>query len=91
MNFRVVGVAAAVVFGLAVGMQAFRVRVLLSERRITPGQTFVVEGYGDLGKNEQATLACRYFTGRSVKTRVFWYSPAGMVGRDECPLFVRDD
>lgn len=44
----------------------FNLRVLVGETKVQPGQTFIVEDHGDLGHAQQGTLACRYFTGRSV-------------------------
>lgn len=45
-------------------------RVLIHERKVTPGETYEVEGWGDLGSAQQSSLACRYWTGRSVVTQV---------------------
>ncbi len=65
-------------------------RVLISERRVNPGDTHVVAEWGDLGKAEQPQLVCRYFTGRSIKTNVLWYSANNIMGRDECPFLVKE-
>lgn len=67
----------------------FDLRVLIFEKRVHPGQNFVVAEWGDIGKAEQAQLVCRYFTGRSIKTRVFWYSPNNIMGRDQCAFIER--
>jgi hypothetical protein len=32
-------------------------------------------GSGDLGRAAQASLVCKYFTGRNVIVKVFWYAP----------------
>jgi hypothetical protein len=64
-------------------------RVLLSETKVEPGQNYVVSDWGNLGKAEQASLVCKYFTGRSVKISVYWYSPNNLLGKDQCP-FVND-
>lgn len=64
-------------------------RILLSEQLVKPGEHFVVEDWGDLGKAAQAQLACRYFTGRAVKFNVFWYSASNVMGRDSCPFLWR--
>ncbi|HVG62928.1 MAG TPA: hypothetical protein VNA24_30470 [Hyalangium sp.] len=61
-------------------------RVLVSETKVQPGETYIVEDYGNLGASRQASLVCRYFTGRSIQTAVFWYSPNGFLGRDSCPF-----
>jgi len=61
-------------------------RILLSEKKIDPGQSYVVEDYGDLGEASQASLVCLYFNGRKTMTEVFWYSPDNIFGRDSCPF-----
>ena len=61
-------------------------RVLVSETKVTPGEHFVVPDHGDLGSNKQASLVCRYFTGRSILTTVFWFSSNNIMGRDQCPF-----
>ncbi len=66
-------------------------RVLVSERRVNPGEFYEVTNHGNLGENKQASLACRYFTGRSVITSVFWYSPNNFMGKDQCPFLVFQD
>jgi hypothetical protein len=65
-------------------------RVLISERLVRPGENFVVGEWGDLGANENASLVCRYFTGRSTVTRVLWYSPNNILGRDSCPTITSE-
>lgn len=64
-------------------------RLLFSQKLVHPGASYIVADYGDLGKNDQASLVCRYFTGRSVTTKVLWYSSNNIMGRDECPTFFR--
>ena len=66
-------------------------RVLISQMKVDPGQRVVVEGYGDVGRAEEASLVCRYFTGRRTVSRVFWYSPNNMLGRDECSFLLSRD
>lgn len=66
-------------------------RLLVWERHVEPGQSFVVQDYGDLGENGQASLVCWYFTGRSVLSQVFWYSSNNILGRDSCPFLDRQD
>lgn len=83
----VIGIVGAVLLLLLV----FDLRVLIGETKVQPGQKFLIEDYGDLGHNQQGTLVCRYFTGRSVKTIVFWYSPSNVLGKDECPFLIQDD
>jgi hypothetical protein len=66
-------------------------RLLVREHRVDPGETFHVDSYGNLGDNSQASLVCWYFTGRSVLTRVLWYSPNNILGRDSCPFLLGQD
>jgi hypothetical protein len=82
----VVVVVLAVVIDVTLLVSGYR--LLLSERTVTPGQSYVVDGWGDLGKSAQASLVCRYFTGRSVITSVFWYSPNNILGKDSCPFLA---
>ena len=63
-------------------------RLLVYERFVRRGEHYVVQGWGDLASNSQASFACTYWTGRSVKRTVLWYSPNNIMGRDECPLLV---
>jgi hypothetical protein len=79
------------VVGLLLALLVLDLRVLIGESKVEPGKTFVVAGHGDLGKAQQATLVCRYFTGRSIKTQVFWYSANNMFGKDQCPFVLRGD
>jgi hypothetical protein len=64
-------------------------RVLIWETKVEPGQSFIVEGWGDLGSNKQASLVCRYFTGRGVVSDVMWFSPNNILGRDSCPFLSK--
>ena len=66
-------------------------RVLVSERKVNPGEFYEVTSYGNLGENKQASLACHYFTGRSIVTSVFWYSSNNFMGKDQCPFFIFRD
>ncbi|WP_120048830.1 hypothetical protein [Aurantiacibacter aquimixticola] len=61
-------------------------RVLLTETLVQPGEAVSVEGFGDLSGNAQASLVCKYWTGRSMVTTVFWYAPNNIFGRDQCPF-----
>jgi hypothetical protein len=61
-------------------------RILVAETKVEPGQTYVVDGYGDLGTAGHSSLVCRYFTGRSTVTTVWWHSPNNIRGRDSCPF-----
>ena len=63
-------------------------RLLLSQKRVDPGQVFIVKDYGNLGDNNQSSLVCRYFTGRGTVVKVFWYSPNNLFGKDDCPFLL---
>jgi hypothetical protein len=65
-------------------------RLLVSQKLVHPGASYVVEGHGDLGAAGQATLVCRYFNGRQLLMRVLWYSASNVMGRDTCPFLLRD-
>ena len=65
-------------------------KVLLWQTKVKTGQYYYVEEYGDLGKNNQSTLVGRYFNGRGIITKVFWYSSNNIFGRDSCPFVLRD-
>jgi hypothetical protein len=85
-------VAAVVLLGVVTSLALLLTdhRLLVWERKVDPGDNLVVEGYGNLGENNAASLACWYFTGRSVTTRVFWYGPDGFFGaRDQCPFLIK--
>lgn len=85
-----IAVIALAVLGLgSLALLVSDTRMLVSETKVEPGRSYVVEDYGDLGKNTQASLVCRYFTGRGFKTTVFWYAPGGFFGRDSCPFLHR--
>jgi hypothetical protein len=65
-------------------------KLLISGIKIEPGEKYYVHDYGDLGSSKQASLYCRYFNGRQVLTRVFWFSPNNILGKDSCPVILRD-
>ncbi len=65
-------------------------RLLIYEHKVNPGEEYVVFEHGDLGAAQQASLVCRYFTGRSVLTSVFWYSPDNLMGKDQCPFITSE-
>lgn len=64
-------------------------RILVGETKVEPGQEYVVENYGNLKGNQQASLVCSYFNGRKLLKTVFWYSPNNIMGRDSCPFLNR--
>ena len=80
-----VGVAIALV-ATDLALLVFDTRLLYYERKVQPGESYIVEEWGDLGKAQAPQLVCKYFTGRSTKTRVLWYSPNNIMGRDQCPF-----
>ncbi len=83
-------IAAVALLGLAwVALVVTDTRILVEEKLIRPGQRYVVEGYGDLAQNSQASLVCRYFNGRRVLSTVFWHAPNNFMGRDSCPVISR--
>lgn len=65
--------------------------ILVAELKVEPGERVNVEGYGDISSASQATLVCRYFSGRSVLPKVYWYSPNGYLGKPQCPFLVALD
>jgi hypothetical protein len=65
-------------------------KVLLWETKVKPGQYYYVVEHGDLGKSNQPTLVGRYFNGRGIITKVFWYSSNNIFGRDSCPFILQD-
>ena len=72
----------------AVFLVATNQRMLVWETKATPGDTYVVEGHGDLGKSQQPSLVCRYFTGFDVVTKVVPYQPAA--GNGSCPFLAEN-
>lgn len=63
-------------------------KVLIWEDKVNPGQKYFVEDYGDLGNAGQSQLVGKYFNGRKIVTRVFWYSANNFFGRDSCPFII---
>ena len=58
---------------------------LLEEKVIRPGESYVVEDYGDLGESQHPSLVCRYSFRGTERTRVYWYSPNDVLGKSYCP------
>jgi hypothetical protein len=81
---------AAVVVLIEVSLLVSGRRLLIHERKVEPGEEHIVPDYGNIGEGAQASLACRYFTGRSTTIRVFWYAPNNMFGKDQCPFLLND-
>ena len=65
-------------------------RILVSETKVEPGQSYILSDWGNVGEAEQASLVCRYFTGRSITVKVYWYSANNFLGKDQCPFIIRD-
>ena len=61
-------------------------RVLFEETKIEAGQPYLVDGYGDLGRYNRTSLACKYFNGRKIFQSVYWYAHNNHGGRDSCPF-----
>lgn len=80
--------AALILALLVVGADAWLLfsgnRLLVHESYIEPGQDTGIAGYGP--SSTQAQLVCTFFTGRSFRKTVFWYSSNNILGRDECPF-----
>ncbi len=62
---------------------------LISEKKVNPGETFIVDDYGDLGKYSSGALVCTYKITTSLAPRniqrIYYYSPGNMLGRSRCP------
>lgn len=82
-------IAAATILLFAVVLLATGSRVLIWETRVNPGQIYIAGEWGDLGAAGHPQLVCRYFTGRSIQLSVLWYSSNNIMGRDQCPFFVK--
>lgn len=65
-------------------------RLLIGERIVEPGENVVVGEWGNLGEADQASIVCRYWTGRSV-TPIVWWHGAGFMSRDSCPFLHKVD
>ena len=64
-------------------------RVLLEEVKVEPGQRYIADGYGDLGRYNRTSLACKYFNGRKTFQAVYWYAQNNRSGRDSCPFLKK--
>jgi hypothetical protein len=65
-------------------------RFLIYEHKVNIGDTYFADEWGNLGGDKQANLFCKYFTGRSIKMNVYWYSSNNIMGRDSCPFLTRE-
>lgn len=87
---RVAVFAAATLVATWLALLLTGTRVLVSQTKVPPGQHYVVEGFGNVGDGTQACLVGRYFNGFGFESRVFWYSPNGILGKSTCPVLLRD-
>jgi hypothetical protein len=71
---RLIGGVIAAVVAVWLILLVSGVRLLVYETRVEPGDNYLLPDWGNLGEAEQAQLVCYYFTGRSVKPWVEWYS-----------------
>lgn len=93
MNSKLVKVAsfaAASVVAVWLALLFTGTGVLVSQTKVEPGQRYLVKGFGDVGDAKHACLVGRYFNGRGIESRVFWYSPNGILGKSACPFLLRD-
>jgi hypothetical protein len=68
--------------------------VLLSETKVSKGDRYpaaVAKDYGEVNNDDGAALVCKYFDGRSLLSKVFWYSPNGILGKSSCPVWNKRD
>jgi len=65
-------------------------KILISEKRIRVGESYFVEDWGNIENANQDSLVCKYFNGRRILNRVFWYSPDNLFGRDSCSFLLHD-
>lgn len=88
---RLITLIAALAAAISLALLLSGKRVLISEKKVNPGESYFVSDYGNLGESKQASLVCEYFTGRSLLTKVFWHSPNNILGRDQCPFLIGED
>jgi hypothetical protein len=61
--------------------------LLVWQHTVRPGEKYILEDYGDIGKAGGKSLACYYFTGMSVVGTAFHFSANNIFGRNRCPFF----
>ncbi len=54
-------------------------KILISENKVEPNVN-----------SKQASLVCRYFIGRHILIRTYWYAPNNIFGKDSCPFLLVD-
>ena len=72
----------AALVAICIALLVTNSRMLIWETRIATNETVQVEDYGEVSNS----LVCRYFTGRSIVTKVFYFAPNNFMGRDSCPF-----
>jgi hypothetical protein len=85
-RWKFAAIAAVVLFILEAGLLLTGKRILIDQDFVRPGEDYTVSHYGNLKNNSQASLVCKYFTGRHLVTEVVWNSSNNLMGRDECPF-----
>jgi hypothetical protein len=60
-------------------------RVLVWQHYVAAGQPQNAQGFkGSVA--DAPSIECWYFTGRSIRSTPYWYSPNNVMGKDECPF-----
>ena len=67
--------------------------ILLKEEHIdiSKGVSRYLDDYWYLSKKGQDSLVCTYFNGRKVIEKMYWNSPAGIFGKEECMVLYKVD
>lgn len=65
----------------------FDIRILVFQKKVAVGESYYVEGWGNIGESTQASIVCNYFNGHQILSEVFWYSPNNFLGKNTCPIF----
>lgn len=86
----IAAVIGAIALGVVLTPALTGYKPVVSQRLVSPGQTYVMEDYGDLGANSRGSLVCTYFTGRRFIQRVYWHSRQNLFGKANCPLILED-
>lgn len=67
-----------------------RYRLLLNEKVVQPGETYMAGEWDDVGTYGKPVVVCWYWTGRSIRPTAEWYG-VGKNEIDECPLLKDPD
>jgi hypothetical protein len=67
-------------------------KILITEKRVSKGETYPEDIQKDYGKvnPDGDSLYCRYFNGRVLSSKVFWYSPNDLLGKSSCPTWITE-